>query len=524
MTVLSIQGCSRQTLEPWHTVELTEEFSTDRTDEVPTFDDYRQLEGRLFEQLDSEVYSRIETGPGYALVRYSKGSAADPRNRQPDWNRSVELPVDTPAGGVLLLHGMSDSPYSLRALGESLHRRDLWVVGLRLPGHGTAPSGLTGIKWEDMAAAVQMGVEHLASKVDRLPIHIIGYSTGAPLAIHYALDALEGQSAPVPAGLVLISPAIGIHPAARLAKWKRRLSVLPGLGGIAWLQIHPEFDPYKYNSFAANAAEQVHRLTVSVTKRIASRSRSHPDTVLPPTLVIHSTVDATVSTTAVVDRLLKPLAPGRHRLVLFDINRSVVHSTLLVSDPGPLTAQLMDDGTLPFEITLVTNENPESTAMVVRRKPPFSSDLSTTEPLDLSWPAGVISLSHVALPFPPDDPLYGAHPPENRAELFLGRQAIQGERGLLKLPADWLLRLRYNPFYPFLEERVHEWINENHGQTARSDNLKSPRISSGRNGEDASVRPASSASKKSGPIDVVSVWPSLMDQTDRQSVRQEVAS
>jgi hypothetical protein len=135
----------------------------------------------------------------------------------------------------------------------------------------------------------------------------------------------------------------------------------------------------------------------------------------------------------------------------------------------------MGDGTLPFEISLVTNETPESAAMVVRRKPPFSSVVSATEPLDLSWPNGVISLSHVALPFPPDDPLYGAHPPENRTDLFLGRQAIQGERGLLRLPADWLLRLRYNPFYPFLKEQVHEWLSENHGQTASSGTPNSPR-------------------------------------------------
>jgi len=36
----------------------------------------------------------------------------------------------------------------------------------------------------------------------------------------------------------------------------------------------------------------------------------------------------------------------------------------------------------------------------------------------------------------------------------------QGERGLLKFPPSWLLRLRYNPFYDFLENRVTEWMDE----------------------------------------------------------------
>ena len=34
---------------------------------------------------------------------------------------------------------------------------------------------------------------------------------------------------------------------------------------------------------------------------------------------------------------------------------------------------------------------------------------------------------------------------------------LRGERGVLKISSDALLRLRYNPFYDFLEARVIEW-------------------------------------------------------------------
>ena len=44
----------------------------------------------------------------------------------------------------------------------------------------------------------------------------------------------------------------------------------------------------------------------------------------------------------------------------------------------------------------------------------------------------------MALPFPPNDPLYGQSPPKNASELFLGQVAIKGERGLLKISNDWL--------------------------------------------------------------------------------------
>ena len=113
-----LHGCSSELLYPWHTAELTEEFRAARTDEIRTFEDYLRLEDRLFAQLEAKVYARTETGPDTALMRYSKGSASDPQVRVPNWNRSFELPAAAPVGGVLLLHGMSASPYSLRALGE----------------------------------------------------------------------------------------------------------------------------------------------------------------------------------------------------------------------------------------------------------------------------------------------------------------------------------------------------------------------------------------------------------------------
>jgi alpha-beta hydrolase superfamily lysophospholipase len=452
------QACSGPALEPWHRERLTAEFSVGKSDEIRSFDDYRALEDRLFRELDQRVYTRVGTGPSRELVRYSAGSASDPRNDDPDWNRSFEFTTPDPVGAVLLLHGMSDSPYSLRALGQTLHRQGYWVLGLRLPGHGTAPSGLKYVRMADMIAAVRLATRHLATVVGEGPLHLVGYSTGAALALDFALDSVEGRAEPVPASLVLISPAIRVHPTAGAARFKNALSALPAMGGLAWLQIRPEFDPYKYNSFATNAADIVHRLTRSVDARVGARGRSMPDHLMPPTLVVKSAVDATVTTEAVIDRLLMMLQPRRHELLLFDINRSAAKSILLVDDPGPLTSRLMRDATLPFRLTVVTNEDPGSSRVVSRLLAPFSGDAPTETALGLAWPPGVISLSHVALPFPPDDPLYGGASADGDYPLSLGNPALRGETGLLALPADWLLRMRYNPFYQVLEERVLAWF------------------------------------------------------------------
>ena len=454
---LALTGCGRSELQQWHTDNLSEEFSVEKQGEIKDLDAYLALEDALFRQLNQEIYAHSPRGPEYSLLRYSPGSVSDPQQRSPNWNRTFQLHSDDPVGGVLLLHGMSDSPYSLRALGETLNAQGYEVLGLRMPGHGTAPSGMTTVKWQDMAAVVRMGMHHLSGVTSGAPLHIIGYSTGAALALDYTLETERGSA--WPANLILISPAISVSPMAALAQWVRLLSVLPGLEGLAWTDIQQEFDPYKYNSFATNAGEQVHLLTGSVTQRIQDRSaKPDHDPLLPPTLVLKSTVDATVSTTAVVDDFLNLLSPGRNELVLFDINRYAATSALLINDPGPLTKRLLIDNSLPYSLTLVGNTQATSRAVSAHYKPPFTENIAVVEPLWREWPKGVFSLSHVALPFPPNDPLYGRYPPESANRIFLGQQALQGERGLLRIPPNFLLRLRYNPFYDYLERRVVRWL------------------------------------------------------------------
>lgn len=453
-----VQGCASPHTRPWHDEVLREEFSARRLDDVRDFNGYRELERRLAAELADRVYAQTPTGPENALVRFSRGSLADPDTRNPNWNWSFELGADNARGSILLLHGMSDSPYSLRALGAALNRAGYHVLGLRLPGHGTAPSGLREVQVADMSAAVWLAAAHLSEQLPNKPLHLIGYSTGATLAVDFALDALEGGASPTPASLVLISPALGLHAAAGLAGVKRRVGGIPGLGGLAWLTLEPEFDPYKYNSFATNAGEQVHRLTRQVRARLLRLEGSPLLQSFPPALVFKSEADATVSTGAVVTNLLARLPQSKHELVVFDINRAASKSVLLAQDPRALSTRLIGDAALPFAVTLITNRSEDDNRLEARHQPPRSGVTATIEPLDLEWPPRVFSLSHVALPFPPDDPLYGRRPPESDDLLFLGQMDIQGERGLLLFSSDFLLRLRHNPFYDHLEARTLDWI------------------------------------------------------------------
>jgi alpha-beta hydrolase superfamily lysophospholipase len=446
-------------LEPWHRARLDAEFTAARADEVRTIADYRALETRLFAELDSEVYAATEPGDRLPYNRYYRGSRSDPATWPLDWNRTWEHAPAGPHAAVLLLHGLTDSPYSLHALATELASRGLHVVALRLPGHGTAPAGLLSFKVEDMQAAVRLAMRDLRQRVGAgTPIFMIGYSNGAALAVDYALAGLEGADQPRPAGLVLISPAIAVSPLAVVGRIKTGLSKIPGFGRAGWQQIEPEVDPYKYASFSLHAAGETFRLTRAVARRVRRLTAEGPIKEFPPVLAFVSTVDATVTAGAVVDQLLLHLAPGGHELVLFDVNRLAEARALLVGGSGPLTQRLLEMPARPFALTVVANAGPDTLA-VHELRAVAGSDRLTMRPLALAWPPAVFSLSHVALPFPPDDPLYGYDAAPDPTRVQLGRLEARGENGVLAIPTWMLTRLRSNPFYACLTERVRAFVS-----------------------------------------------------------------
>jgi alpha-beta hydrolase superfamily lysophospholipase len=446
---------SKPDLRPWHETFLEGEFTTGS--DVRSFGDYLALEERLFETLDSEIYSRTPPEDQRAINRYFRGSLSDPASQEKNWNRTFELATQNPVAGVLLLHGMSDSPYSLHTLGRSLHEAGAWVTGLRLPGHGTIPSGLTDFRWEDMAAAVKLAMVHLRDQVGDRPLYIVGYSNGGALAVHYALESLLGADQPPASRIVLVSPAIGVSPAAAFAVWQARLGHVLGLDKLEWTDILPEYDPFKYNSFAVNAGDQVHRLTSRIRDELSTLSATGELADLPPILAFQSVADATVSVSAVVETLFSRLPQGGHELVMFDINRLQELQPLIGNDDGPRVESLLAQAAPTFTLSFLTIENPNSRRMLMVQRRPEDPQLQRY-PLDLDWPRSVFSLAHVALPFAPDDPLYGTEPPRQPDTLFLGNIAMRGENGVLQLTPATMLRLRWNPFYEHLEERTTKFL------------------------------------------------------------------
>ena len=144
-------------------------------------------------------------------------------------------------------------------------------------------------------------------------------------------------------------------------------------------------------------------------------------------------------------------------MVLFDINRLSEVEQVLLKNPKSSIEAKFNDPVLPFAISLVTNASEKSRDIVALQKIPGVSTI-TRKPLDMKWPFNLYSLSHVALPFPLNDPLYGMIDSNDHSKIQLGNMGLRGERGVLQIPAEDMLRLRWNPFYSYLERRLLEFV------------------------------------------------------------------
>jgi alpha-beta hydrolase superfamily lysophospholipase len=333
------------------------------------------------------------------------------------------------------------------------------ALGIRLPGHGTVPASLTRVGWHDWTAATRLASREARRLVgpDK-PLHLVGYSNGATLALDHALSALDEPDLVHPTRLVLLSPMVGITAFARFAGIAGWPAIVPRWARTAWITRIPEFNPFKYNSLPVHAARQSYRVTQDLQRRLGRLSRAGRLADLPPVLTFQSVVDSTVSTDAVIRALHARLPAGQSELVLFDINRSIHFGHLIHPRAARDAMSLLPPAPRGFAVAVVTNREPTTGDVVELSVAAGTTDVRA-RPLGLAYPPGVYSLSHIALPFPLDDSLYGLFPdPPEAFGISLGALATRGERNVLAVSGDDLTRMAANPFFSYLIERLEVTI------------------------------------------------------------------
>lgn len=103
--------------------------------------------------------------------------------------------------GVLLLHGFTGSPASMRPWGQHLADEGFSVDVPRLPGHGTTWQELNATHWQDWYAEASRGLDRLGAGCDR--VFVGGLSMGGCLALRLAAERPDDVD-----GLLLVNPSV----------------------------------------------------------------------------------------------------------------------------------------------------------------------------------------------------------------------------------------------------------------------------------------------------------------------------
>jgi carboxylesterase len=185
---------------------------------------------------------------------------------------------DSARTGVLLVHGFTGNPSSMRPWGEHLATAGFTVRGPRLPGHGTTWQDCNASTHEQWTAAVEEAFDQLAATCDR--VFVAGLSMGGTLATRLA----EVRPDDV-AGLLLVNPAL----------FTQRLDakLLPLIARLTsnWAPIgsdikKPGVTESAYDRLPTRAMVQLRRLWVL--------TRADLGRVTAPTVVFHSIDDHVV--------------------------------------------------------------------------------------------------------------------------------------------------------------------------------------------------------------------------------------
>lgn len=148
--------------------------------------------------------------------------------------------------GVLLIHGFSGNPHSLRPWGEHLAEAGYTVRVPRLPGHGTTWQEMNRTRWEDWYGEVVRAFDKLAANCDQVVAG--GLSMGAALALQLA----EEKQTEV-AGLLLVNPGLSSY--SKLVPFRHVFkNVVPTTPGIKNDIKRPGQDELAYDRVPSKAA------------------------------------------------------------------------------------------------------------------------------------------------------------------------------------------------------------------------------------------------------------------------------
>ena len=120
-----------------------------------------------------------------------------PAGSMQDW-RAVGKGANSKVG-IILVHGFTGSPISMRPWADYLHQHGYSVSVPLLPGHGTKPGDLNLVKWQQWPAKVEEELAWMQSQ--GMKVFIFGLSMGGGTTLNVAM-----KKNPAIAGIILVNP------------------------------------------------------------------------------------------------------------------------------------------------------------------------------------------------------------------------------------------------------------------------------------------------------------------------------
>ncbi|MCO8169169.1 lysophospholipase [Pseudomonas sp. 21LCFQ02] len=347
-----------------------------RLDEPPAtgFDSYRQQTLQLIE--NHRVFQTAD------------------RTAELNWNAPQQWrPNGTPKGGVLLVHGLGDSPWSFHDIDRTLADQGYIVRTVLLPGHGTRPQDMLNVTLAQWQQVVREQAAQLSREVPK--VYLGGFSTGANLVLDYAYQHDDI------AGLLLFSPAFRSDSAyvwvTPWISWVRPWLAEPDDG------VRPMQTPVRYLNVPTNGFAQFHYSSVLARQRLEQKPYGKP------VFMVITEHDSVLDT----------------RYVLDSFNQRFTH-------PG---SRLVWYGTSP-------QAAPQNPRVLARND--YLPELHISQ------------FSHMGLLFSPDNPLYGpqgsqricwnGQPLPDMARCMAGEPVWYSDWGYQE-PGKVHARLTFNPYY-----------------------------------------------------------------------------
>lgn len=183
--------------------------------------------------------------------------------------------------GVLLVHGFTGSPASMRPWAEYLNQRGYTVTVPLLPGHGTTPQNLNLVKWQEWPAKVENDLNLLLQTCEK--VFICGLSMGGGTTLNVATRYSKQL-----AGIILVNPMIHVKFIPAQVAWvisrfqKMRDSVGDDIK-------RPGITEYGYDSLPAVGVYELLKMLTYTRKRLHD--------VTAPLQLFHSVEDHTLPVT-----------------------------------------------------------------------------------------------------------------------------------------------------------------------------------------------------------------------------------